>query len=213
MPYDDQTCPIRLGTYRENGAEVRLALRDGNAPVTMDPNLHDLEFTLTGVSGNSPLIDHAMGSESLLVFKLHFRRDPTYYVMCHFIPACLFVMCSWLSFFVDRKAVPARATLVLVCLLSTVFRVQVLLQNIPPVPYPVVATNFINICIFFQVYAISGFAIGNYLFQVEQRLEAGRAAGKLYYCCLRRNGEMTLRAKHVDDVSRAVYPVAFAIVL
>jgi len=213
LPYDEQTCSIRLGTYRENLAQVRLVFKDSNTPITIDHAVKSLEFTLTSASGNNPLIDISTGTESRLDFSLNFRRDPKYYVWYHFVPVCIIVMCSWLSFFVDRKAVPARATLVLVCLLSTVFRVRDLLAEIPAVPYHVLAADFINMCLFLQVYAVVAFSMGNYLLQVEQRLQAGRAAGKMYYCCLRRNGDMTLKAKHVDDFSRVAYPVAFAVVI
>lgn len=208
MPYDEQTCTIRLGTYRENLKQVRLVFKD-TIPIRMDSDVNNLEFELTAVSGTNPITEFSTGKEARLDFSFHFRRKPAFYEQYYFKPLGVIVMVSWMQFFVDRNAVPARATLALVCLLTCVFASQNLLKNIPAVPYSVFAVNFINVCEAFQIYGIVAFALGNYLCRVQKRVDAGKPAGRLY-CCLRRNGTMTLKDEHVDLFSRIAYPIAFA---
>lgn len=66
---------------------------------------------------------HILGEYSCLKVDLLFKREFSYYLIQIYIPCCMLVIVSWVSFWLDQGAVPARVSLGLfsyknICLLS-----------------------------------------------------------------------------------------------
>uniref|UniRef100_T1H4G8 Neurotransmitter-gated ion-channel transmembrane domain-containing protein n=1 Tax=Megaselia scalaris TaxID=36166 RepID=T1H4G8_MEGSC len=52
------------------------------------------------------------GEYSCLKVDLLFKREFSYYLIQIYIPCCMLVIVSWVSFWLDQGAVPARVSLV-----------------------------------------------------------------------------------------------------
>jgi hypothetical protein len=59
-----------------------------------------------------------LGTFGCVVVKLHLKRQFEYYLIQTFTPSCLIVVLSWVSFWIDVDAVPARVTLGLLTVLT-----------------------------------------------------------------------------------------------
>lgn len=89
--------------------------------------LHFSEYVL--------LIFFSQGSFDSLKATFTLKRRTTYFIFQHFIPSAFLVFLSWLSFWVDRHAVPARISLVITCILSTMFLFESINSSLPRISY------------------------------------------------------------------------------
>ena len=76
-----------------------------------------------------------LGSFDSLKATFSLKRRTTYFIFQLFIPSGFVVFLSWLSFWVDRHAVPARISLVITCILSTMFLFQSASSSLPRISY------------------------------------------------------------------------------
>lgn len=76
-----------------------------------------------------------LGSFDSLKATFALKRRTTYFIFQLFIPSGFVVFLSWLSFWVDRHAVPARISLVITCILSTMFLFQSASSSLPRISY------------------------------------------------------------------------------
>merc|ERR1711904_235665 len=111
LPYDTQRCVIEMGTWREDGSEIILNFRDGEA-IQVAPNLEETEWLLKKTSGTAWMAgDNQTWSESMLWFEFDLERNAAFYETFVIIPVVFFVFIAWLSFFIQRSVAPARVTL------------------------------------------------------------------------------------------------------
>ena len=75
------------------------------------------------------------GSFDSLKATFTLKRRTTYFIFQHFIPSAFLVFLSWLSFWIDRHAVPARVSLVITCILSTMFLFGSVNNSLPRISY------------------------------------------------------------------------------
>lgn len=85
---------------------------------------------LTASAGNFTCLE--------VIFK--FRRRLGYYLFHTYIPTCLIVMMSWISFWIKPEAVPARVTLGVTSLLTLSTQHANSQKSLPPVSYIKVTT-------------------------------------------------------------------------
>ena len=76
-----------------------------------------------------------------VIFK--FRRRLGYYLFHTYIPTCLIVMMSWISFWIKPEAVPARVTLGVTSLLTLSTQHANSQKSLPPVSYIKVYINIL----------------------------------------------------------------------
>lgn len=66
---------------------------------------------------------------------LLFRREFSYYLITIYIPCCMLVIVSWVSFWLDANAVPARVSLGVTTLLTMATQTTGINNSLPPVSY------------------------------------------------------------------------------
>ncbi|KAB7504176.1 Glutamate-gated chloride channel [Armadillidium nasatum] len=64
-----------------------------------------------------------------------FKREFSYYLLTIYIPCCMLVIVSWVSFWLDQNAVPARVSLGVTTLLTMATQTSGINQSLPPVSY------------------------------------------------------------------------------
>ena len=58
------------------------------------------------------------GAYSCLKVVLVFKREFSYYLLTIYVPSCMLVIVSWVSFWLDNRSVPARVALGVTTLLT-----------------------------------------------------------------------------------------------
>uniref|UniRef100_A0A915NB10 Ig-like domain-containing protein n=1 Tax=Meloidogyne javanica TaxID=6303 RepID=A0A915NB10_MELJA len=101
------------------------------------------------------LTDSCTSTYSCLRTKLILRREFSYYLLQLYIPSCMLVIVSWVSFWLDKDSVPARVTLGVTTLLTMTTQSSGINSKLPPVSY----TKAVDVCMAFIFGALLEFAL------------------------------------------------------
>ena len=82
------------------------------------------------------------GNFTCLEVVFMFKRRLGYYLFHTYVPTCLIVIMSWISFWIKPEAVPARVTLGVTSLLTLSTQHANSQKSLPPVSYIKVANFF-----------------------------------------------------------------------
>lgn len=93
---------------------------------------------------------------------LLFKREFSYYLIQIYIPCCMLVIVSWVSFWLDQSAVPARVSLGVTTLLTMATQTSGINASLPPVSYTKAIDVWTGVCLTFVFGALLEFALVNY---------------------------------------------------
>lgn len=96
-----------------------------------------------------------------VVFTL--KRRLGYYMFHTYIPTCLIVIMSWISFWIKPEAVPARVTLCVTSLLTLSTQHAQSQKSLPPVSYIKAIDVFMSSCTVFVFASLMEYALVNIL--------------------------------------------------
>ncbi|XP_050815050.1 gamma-aminobutyric acid receptor subunit rho-3 isoform X3 [Gopherus flavomarginatus] len=112
FPLDTQNCSLELESYAYNEDDLMLYWRHGNESLTTDEQISLSQFFIEEFSASSGLAFYSStGWYNRLFINFALRRHIFFFVLQSYFPAMLMVMLSWVSFWIDRRAVPARVSL------------------------------------------------------------------------------------------------------
>ena len=76
-----------------------------------------------------------VGNHTCIYAEFQLNRQFQYYLVQTYIPTILIVILSWVSFWIDENAVPARVTLGILTVLTMTSQSTVINQRLPRVSY------------------------------------------------------------------------------
>ncbi|KAF7640293.1 hypothetical protein Mgra_00000121 [Meloidogyne graminicola] len=161
-PLDRQTCLIDLANaYTTDDIIYFWKFKD---PVQLKHGLHQSlpSFELQSVLTDYCTSNTNTGIYSCLRTKLILRREFSYYLLQLYIPSCMLVIVSWVSFWLDKDSVPARVTLGVTTLLTMTTQSSGINSKLPPVSYTKAVDVWIGVCMAFIFGALLEFALVNY---------------------------------------------------
>lgn len=107
------------------------------------------------------------GEYSCLRTVLILRREYSFYLIQLYIPSFMLVVVSWVNFWIDKDAVPARVSLGVTTLLTMTTQASGVNAKLPPVSYTKAVDVWIGVCLAFIFGALLEFALVNYAGRVE----------------------------------------------
>ncbi|XP_076356275.1 glycine receptor subunit alphaZ1-like [Tachypleus tridentatus] len=139
-PMDVQTCSINLMSWKYDmtGLMLKWRLEDQKKHCLIIPELtlpeHSLDKDSVMCNENNKNYDTA-GGYSGLVATFSLRREFSYYMIEVYVPIMLLVIVSWISFWLDVHAVPARVALGITTILTVITNSRGVKDSIPRVSY------------------------------------------------------------------------------
>ncbi len=128
---------MRIADYSLTTKDVVILWEDhdGNPVVLKEPkSLRFSHFTLenlkTGYCGSST----KLGQFSCIFGDFYLKRESTIYIISVYVPCSMFVMLSWISFWLG-PSISARLSLTLTLLLTMTTQIQGANQNLPQVSH------------------------------------------------------------------------------
>lgn len=160
-PLDRQVCSLRMASYGWTTDDLVFLWKEGD-PVQVVKNLHLPRFTLEKFLTDYCNSKTNTGEYSCLKVDLLFKREFSYYLIQIYIPCCMLVIVSWVSFWLDQSAVPARVSLGVTTLLTMATQTSGINASLPPVSYTKAIDVWTGVCLTFVFGALLEFALVNY---------------------------------------------------
>ncbi|XP_048773971.1 glycine receptor subunit alpha-2-like isoform X2 [Ostrea edulis] len=220
-PLDDQTCKIDMESY--GYSTETLVMRWHPSPVETSEGLQLPQFELQNITEYICDVTYAGVTYTCLRLEFKLHRTLGFYIIQVYVPSCLIVILSWVSFWLNVDSTPARISLGLLTVLTMTTQSSGAKASLPRVSYVKAIDIWMSTCLLFVFAALIEFAYVNVLARVEQRRgrsvtsqlnetkedqEDEKESGKLW--CFR-NLEDRERARLVDKISRVVFPAVFIV--
>ncbi|OWF45321.1 glycine receptor subunit alphaZ1-like isoform X2 [Mizuhopecten yessoensis] len=229
-PLDSQKCHIALESYSYTTDNVVFEWHPFQAlEIQTDRLLPQFYFSgIPTVKDSCQKNYGESGNFSCLEVTLHLTRNTGYYIAQIFIPSILIVMLSWVSFWVDAEATPARISLGVLTVLTITTQGSGARSTLPRVSYIKAIDIWMATCLMFVFASLLEFAYINVLSRKRRSkllpsLGIG-PDGMLNTQAMNGNGKndmkressaeqvtFTDKARMVDKVSRVIFPCAFAL--
>ncbi|XP_049817927.1 glutamate-gated chloride channel isoform X2 [Aethina tumida] len=169
-PLDRQICSLRMASYGWTTDDLVFLWKEGD-PVQVVKNLHLPRFTLEKFLTDYCNSRTNTGEYSCLKVDLLFKREFSYYLIQIYIPCCMLVIVSWVSFWLDQGAVPARVSLGVTTLLTMATQTSGINASLPPVSYTKAIDVWTGVCLTFVFGALLEFALVNYASRSDMHRE------------------------------------------
>ncbi|CAD5227837.1 unnamed protein product [Bursaphelenchus xylophilus] len=186
-PMDRQKCQIRTLSYAYIANKVNITWFS-KEPIRKNSAIGLPEFVIDEISPSYcdgtyryAFMDHSYKEDrfSCLEVNIYLRRAIGYHLVQSFTPTALIVIISWVSFWIDRRAVPARVTLSFTTLLSLSTLGNGLRIGLPQVSYAKALDLWFGVCMFFIFMNLLEFALVNsYMRQAEKYEKMARTVSK-----------------------------------
>ncbi|PSN48891.1 hypothetical protein C0J52_09672 [Blattella germanica] len=140
--------------------------------VGVEPDVELSQYELVNITTEIfPKFKRGVDEYSMLKVEFHMRRNIGYFVLQLYVPCGLIVCCSWVSFWIDPDAVPARVTLGVTTVLSMTTMGFGGRAQMPRVSYATALDSFVIICFSFVFAVIIEYAAINFIDKVRDDLK------------------------------------------
>ncbi|XP_061559050.1 gamma-aminobutyric acid receptor subunit rho-3a isoform X3 [Phycodurus eques] len=111
FPLDTQNCSLELESYAYNENDLMLYWKNGNDSLRTDEIVLSQFFVEDFQPSFGLAFYSSTGWYNRLYINFILRRHIFFFMLQTYFPTMLMVMLSWVSFWIDRRAVPARVSL------------------------------------------------------------------------------------------------------
>ncbi|KAL3880816.1 hypothetical protein ACJMK2_033023, partial [Sinanodonta woodiana] len=162
-PLDTQKCPLYLGSFAYAIDEVVYEWRFGSMnSVDISSDMRLSQFDLMRYPSYNGTEMFKGGLHSILVIHFYLRRHIGHFLINVYVPCCLLVVLSWVSFWINREATADRIELGTTTLLTMTFMGLDNRDDLPKVSYSTALDVYVAMCFVFVVATIIQFASVHY---------------------------------------------------
>ncbi|XP_050298946.1 pH-sensitive chloride channel 2-like [Anthonomus grandis grandis] len=184
FPFDHQVCTINWMSwaYNESNLELQWA-KDEPYVISETLQLTEFELDKIRVEYAKTTISETSGNGfnegySSLIFKFRLRREAGYYFLEYFLPSIMLVIMSWVSFWIQADAAPARTTLGTATMLSLITLNGNLSRNLPKVSYVKASEIWFFGGATFIFCSLAEFAFVNVIWRRKKKVELAKPSSK-----------------------------------
>ncbi|XP_067644274.1 gamma-aminobutyric acid receptor subunit beta isoform X11 [Eurosta solidaginis] len=152
FPMDRQLCHIEIESFGYTMRDIRYFWRDGLSSVGMSSEVELPQFRVLGHKQRATEINLTTGNYSRLACEIQFVRSMGYYLIQIYIPSGLIVIISWVSFWLNRNATPARVALGVTTVLTMTTLMSSTNAALPKISYVKSIDVYLGTC-FVMVFA------------------------------------------------------------
>ncbi|XP_068711339.1 gamma-aminobutyric acid receptor subunit beta-like [Montipora foliosa] len=134
-PMDDQICHLALESFSYDKDDLQYTW---TKDVGQEIYIYDKEMAQFTVINATRQLKHPLYHSdkfSGLTVTIHFQRRTMYYIFQMYLPCVCIVALSWVSFWIDPEAIPARVGLSITTVLTICYMLGSVNSNLPRVSY------------------------------------------------------------------------------
>ncbi|XP_077986439.1 glycine receptor subunit alpha-3-like [Glandiceps talaboti] len=168
FPMDKQTCGIQIESFGYTTRDMLLHW-DEAVTVQLAPELVMPEFSIGSPESKRTLQHYpGLGDYDQLECRFPLTRELIFYLMEYYVPSFLLVVLSWVSFWLNVEASPARASLGITTALTLTTLSSAARTHIAKVSYTKAIDIWMLTCSVFVFAAMLEFAMASYLHNKAQ---------------------------------------------
>ncbi|XP_061727085.1 gamma-aminobutyric acid receptor subunit beta isoform X3 [Cydia fagiglandana] len=152
FPMDRQLCHIEIESFGYTMRDIRYHWKDGHSSVGMSNEVQLPQFRVLGHRQRATVVTLTTGNYSRLACEIQFVRSMGYYLIQIYIPSGLIVIISWVSFWLNRNATPARVSLGVTTVLTMTTLMSSTNAALPKISYVKSIDVYLGTC-FVMVFA------------------------------------------------------------
>ena len=173
FPMDHQRCSLLIESYSQPSSEILYRWRNKHSEHSTAPS-HAVVFS-QGASSMLHFVVHGYRAievstlredgfnHSRLIFDIYVARNLGFYLIQVYIPACLIVIISWISFWLPRNIHPARITLGVTTVLTMVTFINYGSKSgLPNISYLKAMDIYLMFCFVMVFFALLEFPVVSY---------------------------------------------------
>ncbi|GFU03889.1 glycine receptor subunit alpha-3 [Nephila pilipes] len=187
-------------------------------PLAVDENIELPQLDLVKTERGDCTQVYSTGNFTCLQVIFTLKRRLGYYLFHTYIPTCLIVIMSWVSFWIKPEAVPARVTLGVTSLLTLSTQHAKSQASLPPVSYIKAIDIFMSSCTFFVFLSLMEYALVNVVLEDEQATfrQMNNDNARIFNLQPKLPGltpvqKRRKKAINIDRTSRILFPLSFII--
>ncbi|KAI6219968.1 PHCl [Aphelenchoides besseyi] len=169
FPMDTQECKLEIESYGYTTDDIdyywgrRVDTTDTPEKAVAFDKFSLPQFRRSGYRVNITTATTSSGAYDRLYVQVVISRNLGFYLMNIILPAMLIVMISWVSFWLNREASPARVTLGVTTVLTMTTLITTTNNSMPKVSYIKGLDVFLNFCFVMVFASLVEYAIVSYL--------------------------------------------------
>ncbi|XP_053651805.1 gamma-aminobutyric acid receptor subunit beta isoform X5 [Cherax quadricarinatus] len=152
FPMDRQLCIIEIESFGYSMDHIRLSWHAGDRSVVIESDVSLPQFRVLGYNRKTIISSTSTGNYSRLLCEIMFVRSMGYYLIQIYIPSSLIVVISWVSFWLNRSATPARVSLGVTTVLTMTTLMSSTNAALPKISYVKSIDVYLGTC-FVMVFA------------------------------------------------------------
>ncbi|XP_029643878.2 glycine receptor subunit alpha-2-like [Octopus sinensis] len=223
-PMDTQVCSLYMESFAYSKRSV-IFLWAAN-PLSLSKNLILPHFRILKHAPYEcdPTMQFDSGNFSCLELKFTMKRNLGYYMIQIYIPSIFIVVISWVSFWLNVDAVPARISLGILTVLTMTTQKTSAITTLPKVSYIKAIDVWMAACLCFVFAALLEFAFVNILDRHQLKKFMSMRTAAEFSDSIERNDVIKRnpnarpllytkgfrKARRIDIISRFLFPCAFA---
>ncbi|XP_032396008.1 glycine receptor subunit alpha-3 isoform X2 [Etheostoma spectabile] len=163
FPMDVQTCIMQLESFGYTMNDLIFEWQE-NGPVQVAEGLTLPQFILKDESDLRYCTKHYnTGKFTCIEVRFHLERQMGYYLIQMYIPSLLIVILSWVSFWINMDAAPARVALGITTVLTMTTQSSGSRTSLPKVSYVKAIDIWMAVCLLFVFSALLEYAAVNFV--------------------------------------------------
>ncbi|CAG2107712.1 unnamed protein product, partial [Medioppia subpectinata] len=170
-PFDEQKCSVKLESRSLSDDNVILKWRE-DKPFRNAERFNIIGFRLSGyeLTNDTVQVIDLFEDETVnrVIVTVSLTREWYHFWLDVYLPSALFVAMSWLSFWLEISAAPARITLGATTMLTLVTNSMTTRDKLPKVSYIHSLDMWIAFCTFMVFASLIEFALVSYLYRSEK---------------------------------------------
>ncbi|XP_077575730.1 glycine receptor subunit alpha-3 [Stigmatopora nigra] len=170
FPMDVQTCIMQLESFGYTMNDLIFEWQE-NGPVQVAEGLTLPQFLLKDESDLRYCTKHYnTGKFTCIEVRFHLERQMGYYLIQMYIPSLLIVILSWVSFWINMDAAPARVALGITTVLTMTTQSSGSRTSLPKVSYVKAIDIWMAVCLLFVFSALLEYAAVNFVSRQHKEL-------------------------------------------
>ncbi|KAM7376721.1 hypothetical protein PAMP_006432 [Pampus punctatissimus] len=162
FPMDEHSCPLEFSSYGYPKNEIMYRWQRRAVEVADQRYWRLYQFAFVGLRNTSDVAHTQSGEYVILTIFFDLSRRMGYFTIQTYIPCSMIVVLSWVSFWINKDAVPARTSLGITTVLTMTTLSTISRKSLPKVSYVTAMDLFVSVCFIFTFAALMEYGTLHY---------------------------------------------------